>query len=116
MTSRPLAAARSSTCAASWTLSRPSRVAGRGPFTGPPKEPGPPLRHARGAARAVDRERRGTPVRQVAPELHERPGAPARRRPARRPVAEPPDDPGNPLAVEVLAGDDDDASVLPEEG
>ena len=73
------------------------------------------LRHARGTARPVNRERGGPAQRKVLPQLHERARSAARRGPARRPVPEALDDPGNPLAVEVLAGDDDDAAVLPEE-
>ena len=69
-----------------------------------------------GPARAIERERRRLPRRQLAPQLHQRPHAAARRRPARGAVAEPLDDARNPLAVEILAGDDDDAAVAPVEG
>src|SRR5436190_8655444 len=75
----------------------------------------PCLRHARRAARAVDGEGGRTAAGEIAPQLHQGPRAAARRRAARRAVAEPADDAGNPLAVEVLAGDDDDAAVFPEE-
>ena len=73
------------------------------------------LRDPRRAARTVDRERGRTARRQLAPQLHQRARAAARRRSARGAVAEAPDDAGDPLAVEILAGDDDDAAVAPEE-
>ena len=69
-----------------------------------------------GAARAVDRERRGMAVRKVPPQLHQGARAAARRGSPGGAVPEPADDAGDPLAVEVLTGDDDDAAVLPEEG
>src|SRR5207248_8825674 len=47
--------------------------------------------------------------------LNQRPAPAARRRSARGAVAEPLDDAGNPLAVEVLARDDDDAAVAEED-
>ena len=53
----------------------------------------------------------GQPSRHLAPQLHERARAAARRRPARRAIAEPPHQPRHPLAVEVLAGHRDDAAV-----
>ena len=48
--------------------------------------------------------------------LHERLHRAARRRSARSPVAEALDDAGDPLAVEVLAGDDDDAAAAEVDG
>ena len=81
-------------------------------MTGRAGEPdGAGLRDARRTARAVDREASRTAGRQVAPQLHERARAAARRRSARRAEAEALEDPGDPLAVEVLAGDDDDAAI-----
>ncbi len=48
----------------------------------------------------------------VAHHLQQRLPRAARRRPARGAIAEPGDDARDPLAVEVLAGDDDDAAAL----
>ena len=48
----------------------------------------------------------------VAHELQQRLPRPARRRPARRAVAEPGDDARDPFTIEVLARDDDDAAPL----
>src|SRR5262249_56133978 len=73
------------------------------------------LRDAGGTTGTVDREPRRLPARQVAAPLRERARAAARRRAPRGVVSEAADDPGNPLAVEVLAGDHHDAAVLPEE-
>src|SRR5438270_2126900 len=65
---------------------------------------------ARGAARSVHGERSGPAGRHVARQLQQRPACAARGRPARRPVAEALDDARNPLAVEVLARDHDNAA------
>ncbi len=91
-------------------MKRQDRLAG-----GAGKEHGTGLGDTGRTARAVDRERGGLPVRQVAPQLDQRARAAARGRSARGAIAEPPDDAGNPLTVEVLAGDDDTAAILPEE-
>ena len=48
---------------------------------------------------------------EIAAHLHQRPRAAARRRSAGGRVAKAVDDPRNPLAVEVLARDHDDAAV-----
>src|SRR6185312_8555711 len=69
------------------------------------------MRDARRAARAVERESRRLARFHVAHHLNQRPAAAARRGAARGAVSEPPDDAGDPLAVEVRAGDDDDAAV-----
>src|SRR5690606_32814578 len=73
------------------------------------------LRHLTRPARAVDGEGDGAAVAQFAPELHERLRATARRRSARRAVAESVDDARDPLAVEILARDDDNAPVAHEQ-
>ena len=69
------------------------------------------LRHARRTAWPVERER-DRPALDVTHHLQQRLARPARRRPARGAVAEPGDDARDPFAVEVLAGDDDDAATL----
>ena len=74
------------------------------------------LGYFRRTAGAVEREGRGFPRREIAAQLDQRARAAARRRPTRGAVAEAPDDARDPLAVEVLAGDDDDAAIFPEEG
>ena len=66
-------------------VKRQDRMAGG---AGQPHRAG--LRDPRGTARAVDRERRGRPPAiELAAQLHERARAAARRRSARRAVAEP---------------------------
>ena len=84
------------------------RMAGR---PGQPRHAG--LHHLARPARPVDRERHRRLRAPCAP-AH---AGPARRRAARRPAggaeAEATDDPRDPFAVEVLAGDDDDAAVAP---
>ena len=70
------------------------------------------LRHAGGAARAIDRECHRTILGKVPPQLHERPHPSARGRPARRAEPEPLQDPRNPLPIEVLTGNDDDVAVV----
>ena len=77
----------------------------------PREEHGARLDHARRAPRPVDGEGGRTPHREVPSQLHERARTASRRGAARRPEAEPVQDPRDPLAVEVLAGDDDDAAV-----
>ena len=69
------------------------------------------LRDARRPARTVHVNASRTARRPDRAQLHERAAPAARRRSARRPVAEPRNDPRDPLAVEVLAGDHDDAAV-----
>src|SRR5687767_7593368 len=74
------------------------------------------LRDSRRTARTIHCKRGRTPGRHVALQLNERLYPAARRRPARSPVPESPNNPSYPLAVEVLAGDDDEAPAPPEEG
>ena len=71
------------------------------------------LRDSRGTARTVDRKRDRVAACQFAAQLDERPAAAARRRPSRRPVTETAYDTGDPLAVEVCTGDDDNAAIAP---
>ena len=66
------------------------------------------LRDAGRAARAVDGERHRTLLGKIAAQLHQRAHAAARGRTPRRAEPEPLQDPRNPLAVEVLTGNDDD--------
>src|SRR2546426_396380 len=69
-----------------------------------------------GTAGTVDGEGRRMAGGHVAAQLRERAHRAPRRRPARGPVAETPDDPRDPFAVEVFARDDDDAAAAPESG
>jgi NAD(P)-dependent dehydrogenase (short-subunit alcohol dehydrogenase family) len=74
------------------------------------------LRDASGAARAVDGDADRLPRCDVAAQLKERLARTARRRAASGRVSETFDDAGDPLAVEVLACDDDDAALAEEVG
>src|SRR5580765_473602 len=86
-------------------------------MTGRLRQPhGAGLRHACGTAWAVERESRRLPRLYLVLHLDERFGAAPRRRTASRAVAEPLDDPRNPLAVKVLARDDDDATMFEVDG
>ena len=69
------------------------------------------LRHSGRPARAIDGEGDAMARGQLAPKLHERSRAAARRRATGRGVAKALEDPRDPLAVEVLAGERDDAAV-----
>ena len=69
-----------------------------------------------GTARAVDREGRDAAGIELTAQLHERARAAARRRSPGRPKPEPGHQPGNPFAVEVLAGHGHDAAIAPIEG
>ena len=69
------------------------------------------LRDPRRTARTVDGESDRTPGGEVTAQLDERTCAAARRRSSRHAVTESRDDARDPLAVEVLADDDDDAAV-----
>src|SRR5690606_16797706 len=76
------------------------------------REPeGAGLRHLGGPAGPVDAER-DAPGPHLPHELHQRPARATRRGAARGAEAELLDNPRDPLAVEVLARDDDDAAVL----
>jgi hypothetical protein len=74
------------------------------------------LRHARRSARPVDRESGRLAGRHVARQLQQRLPRASRRRSPCRAVSEPLDDAGDPLAVEVLARDDDDAAAAEKVG
>ena len=87
-------------------VKRQNRIAGR--FGQPHRTR---LGDARRAARPVEREPGGAAGAHVARQLPQRLARPVRGRSARGTVAESFDDPGNPLAVEVLAGDHDDAAA-----
>src|SRR5688572_28288097 len=87
-------------------MKRQHRIAGR---LGQPDRSW--LRLARGTSGTIDGEARWPPRFHVAPQLQHRALPAARCRPARRAVAEPLDDACDPLTVEVLAGDDDDAAA-----
>ena len=91
-------------------VERQHRVAGR---AGQPD--GARLRGSRRTARAVDGERRDAAGRELAAQLHERARAAARRRSPGGAKPEPRHQPGNPFAVEVLAGHRDDAAIAPVE-
>ena len=69
------------------------------------------LRDLRGTAGPIERERHALRLH-VADQLQQRLRPAARRRSARRAVAELRDDPRDPLAIVVLARDDDDAAAL----
>ena len=71
------------------------------------------LRHTRRTARAVECECDGMTARKLPPKLHERPAPAARRRASRGPIPKPRDYSGDPFAVEVRAGDDDNATIPP---
>jgi hypothetical protein len=73
------------------------------------------LRDTRRTARAIERERNRMAARELTAQLHESTRTTARRRSTRAAIAEAADDARDPLAVEVLARDDDDAAVAPEE-
>jgi hypothetical protein len=91
-------------------VKRQDRVAGH-----PREKDGACLGDMRRPTRTVDSEGDRLPMRQVAPQLHQRAGATPRRRAPGRAITESRDDPRDPLAVEVLARDDDDPFVFPEE-
>ena len=69
------------------------------------------LRDARGTARPIEREPCRLPFFHVAHQLQHRLQPPARGGPPRRAEAESLDDARNPLSVEILARDDDDAAA-----
>src|SRR5262249_52997358 len=69
------------------------------------------LSDSRRPSRTVNGESGGLPFRHVALQLMERLDRSARRRTARGAVAKPFDDSGDPLTVEVLAGDHDDPAI-----
>src|SRR5262249_15253096 len=75
------------------------------------KPHGPRLCDARRPARTVESEADRASLGEVAPHLTERACRPARGRAARHAEAEPLDDAGDPLPVEVLARHDDDAAM-----
>ncbi len=87
-------------------VKRQDRLTGR---SGKPH--GTRLRHSRGTARTVNGEGDAVTCRKLAAQLHERPGAATGRRAPRRRIAEAFEDARNPLPVEVLAREGDDAAV-----
>ena len=69
------------------------------------------LRDARRAARAVNGKPNRPAGGEIAAHLHQSPGATPRCRTTGSPEAKTTDDSGNPLAVKILAGDNDDIAV-----
>src|SRR5437588_3216978 len=81
-------------------------------IAGRPREPdGPRLRDTRGSARTVERKTGRPPVLHIAHQLQHRLQTAVRGGPARRAEAKALDDARNPLPVEILARDDDDAAA-----